>query len=108
MTSLSPQKKHAVPPDMIEVLNPEGIAEPERLALARRVDNLSGKTVGLLDNSKPNFHRLLDKVDELLRRDYKIGKTVRIRKTSAGAPVRPDALKRLEGECDVVITGSCD
>ena len=102
------EKPAALRPGMIDVLNPLGEAEPEQLQIAQRVDKLGGKTVGLLDNAKPNFDLFLDKVEELLRRDQRVGKVVRFRKSNAGVPVGDEVLKQLESECDVVITGSCD
>lgn len=108
MTTPAVREKPALRPGMIEVLNPVGIAEPEQHQIAQRLDTLGGKTVALLDNAKPNFDLFLDKAEELLRRDYRIGKVLRFRKGNAGVPVDDDVLKRVESECDVVITGSCD
>jgi len=108
MTTPAVKEKPALRPGMIEVLNPLGEAEPEQHQIAQRLDKLGGKTIGLLDNSKPNFDLFLDRVEELLRRDHQVGRVHRFRKSNAGVPVGEEVLKRVEGECDAVVNGSCD
>lgn len=100
--------KQSLPRGWIEVFSPLGDREPKKLDIAQRVSDLSGKTVGLLDNKKPNFDLFLNAVDEFLCQNHHVGKVLRFRKPNAGTPVAPDILARLESECDAVVTGSGD
>ncbi len=91
---------------IIEVLDPTAQADEQKLKLATRLNDLNGKTLGMLDNSKPNFDLFLDRVEELLRQHYKIAKIVRAKKDGAGIPFKDIA--RFVSGCDAVITGMCD
>ena len=54
--------------------------------LARRtLDDLAGKTVGFIDNAKPNFNYLVDDLAELLVSRYGVAAVVKHRKRGAGA-----------------------
>ena len=45
--------------------------------------SLAGKTVGFIDNAKPNFHVLVDELGELLVAKYGVARVVKRRKPSA-------------------------
>lgn len=75
---------------------------------ARSIDNLRGKVVGFIDNSKPNFHHLIDDLGELLVERYGVASIVRHRKRSASIPAPPPVYSDVREKCDLVITGSGD
>lgn len=79
-------------------------AQHGRLAL----DSLAGKTVGFIDNAKPNFTLLADDLGELLVSRYGVAKVVRHKKRSSAMGAGDAALDRLAAECDAVIAGSGD
>ena len=70
--------------------------------------SLAGKTVGFIDNAKPNFGQLADDLGELLMSKYGVARIVKRRKPSASVPAKPEVIEELSAECDVVITGSGD
>jgi hypothetical protein len=70
--------------------------------------SLAGKTVGFIDNAKPNFNVLVDDLGELLMSKYGVARIVKRRKPSASIPARAEILAELSETCDVVITGSGD
>jgi hypothetical protein len=70
--------------------------------------SLAGKTVGFIDNAKPNFHVLVDDLGELLTSKYGVARVVKRRKPSASIPAKPEIVAELSDACDVVITGSGD
>ena len=84
-----------------EAQDAPGTAKP---ALA----SLAGKTVGFIDNAKPNFDVLVDELAELLRRKYGVARVVKRRKPSASVPAKRDVIDELSAACDVVVTGSGD
>ena len=73
-----------------------------------RLASLAGKTVGFIDNAKPNFDVLVDDLAELLRSKYGVARVVKRRKPSASVPARPEVIEELSAACDVVVTGSGD
>lgn len=75
-----------------------------RLAL----DTLAGKTVGFIDNAKPNFEPLADELAALLESRYGVARVVRHKKRSAAQGAGDAVLDRLAAECDAVIAGSGD
>jgi hypothetical protein len=75
--------------------------------LGRALDNLRGKTVGFIDNAKPNFQFLVDDLEAELTARFGV-KAVRKHRKPGQVPVDLQALKQLAQECDAVITGSGD
>jgi hypothetical protein len=72
------------------------------------LDTLKGKVIGFIDNSKPNFHFLVDDLAELLVERHGAASVVRHRKLSASIPA-PDAfIADVQRQCDLVVTGSGD
>ena len=74
----------------------------------RALEALAGKTIGFIDNSKPNFHFLADDLGELLMSRYGVAKVVKRAKRTASAGAPEAVLNELAEECDAVITGSGD
>jgi hypothetical protein len=72
------------------------------------LESLRGKTVGFIDNSKPNFHHLVDDLAELLVTEYGVANVVKRRKHSASIPAPEPVVADLVAQCDAVITGSGD
>ncbi|MBI2887805.1 MAG: hypothetical protein HYY02_11425 [Chloroflexi bacterium] len=93
---------------MIDLLDPTADAEPAHFSTAKRVESLSGKVVGLLDNGKSNFDHLLDDFEASIRAEYPTATILRRRKPSVSSPCPPDTMKELLEKCDIVITGLGD
>ena len=43
----------------------------------RTLDGLAGKTIGFIDNAKPNFNYLVDDLGELLKSRYKVAEVIK-------------------------------
>jgi len=90
----------------IQVLDP--IATPSNAPReVRTLDGLAGKTVGFIDNAKPNFNFLVDDLGDLLKSRYKVAEVLKHRKPGQ-VPVEESVLKEFAERCDAVITGSGD
>jgi len=72
------------------------------------LENLAGKVVGFIDNSKPNFCNLVDDLSELLMSKYGAKRVVKRKKTAASIPATQALIDELALECDLVIAGSGD
>ena len=75
--------------------------------IGRALDNLRGKTIGFIDNAKPNFQFLVEDLEAQLTTQYGV-KAVRKHRKPGQVPVKPEVLKQFVEECDAVITGSGD
>ncbi len=88
------------------ILDP--IAPPQHAARTQTVlDGLAGKTIGFIDNAKPNFQYLVEDLGELLISQYKVAAVLTHRKPGQ-VPVEESVLKDYVERCDAVITGSGD
>jgi len=72
------------------------------------LDKLAGKTIGFIDNSKPNFHYLVEDLSRVLTEKYGVKAVVTRRKRSASQGLAENALDDLVAQADAVITGSGD
>ena len=89
----------------IEVINPIAQRQVKGRKLAHRGSELHGKTVGLLDNSKPNADKFLEQVAELLKNQYN---GIRILPRRKMTRTEADCLPELLEECDAVVTAFAD
>ena len=92
----------------ITVLDPSAPFASEGLQQRRMPGTLKGKTVGFIDNSKPNFNFLADDMAKILTERYGVAGVVRHRKHSVSIPAAEDILKDVVERCDLVIAGSGD
>jgi hypothetical protein len=70
--------------------------------------DLRGRTVGFLDNTKPNFDRLAEGMGALLRERFGVSRVLHRRKANASTPAAREVLEALAKDCDLVLAGSAD
>jgi hypothetical protein len=88
------------------LLDPTGERRPVERASASRLPGLAGRTVALLDISKPRGDVFLDRFAELLAAR---GATVRrYTKPTFTKPAPADLRRRIAQDCDGVIEGLAD
>ena len=76
---------------------------------APRLDTLAGKTIGLLDISKPGGSFFLDRLEELLKTRYGVARIVREMKPTFSKPAPADVIARLMSvPCHAVIEALAD
>ena len=73
-----------------------------------KLDGLSGKVVGFIDNAKPNFNHLVDDLEDMLVGKYGVGAVIKRSKRGASMPAPDAVIAELAEQCDLVITGSGD
>ncbi len=95
-------------PSRIIVLDPT--APPRRLShdLALRPENLRGKTLGFLWNSKPNGNVLFGRLEDLLREKYEISGVMYRRKPTSSAPATEQVIDELAAAVDMAVVGLAD
>ncbi len=91
------------------LVNPRDETKRERLYAAPRLDTLAGKTIGLLDISKPGGSIFLDHLERLLKERYGVRQVVREIKPTYTKPAPIEVIDRLlRAECHGVIEALAD
>jgi len=92
------------------IMDPTGQAARMETAmqLATRPTELSGKTVGLLDNGKQNAGRFVDELGKVLVERYGVGSVVVRKKPVATVDAPQELLEDLHGAVDLVVIGVGD
>jgi len=76
---------------------------------AARLDTLEGKTIGLLDISKPGGGIFLDHIERLLREHHGVSQVVRVAKPTFTKPAPASVIDQLiAARCDAVIEALAD
>jgi hypothetical protein len=88
-------------PSDFEILDPTSEAVVEPGQRAARLDSLDGKRIGLYQNGKLNARELMDQVELLLRRRYRVAGIVR-GSYDAGRVMRDEEWEGVEG-CDAIL-----
>jgi len=92
------------------VLSPEGKAQTSaaKIAPVARFTSLQGKTIGVLDNSKPNADKLAERLAELLKERYGVANVITRRKLTAQQGAPKQYIEELAGQADFVLAGLGD
>ena len=94
---------------MMEILDPTvQPGEAATVAYAPRPDSLAGKRIGLIENTKFNSDRLLQKIGDVLRSEYGAAETRMWRKHNASVPAHREIIEELRQTCDVMVAGIGD
>jgi len=92
---------------MSTLVNPLDERSRDRQSPAPRLDGLEGKTLALLDISKPRGNEFLDRLAQILRARYGVAEFVRETKPTYTKPA-PEALLERLGFVDGVIEALAD
>jgi len=93
---------------MALIYDPTAVSFYEPKAGAHKVSSLAGKTIGFIDNAKPNFNLLVDDLAELLVSRYGVAVVLKRAKRGASMPAPDPVVNELAEQCVLVITGSGD
>ncbi len=89
------------------LVNPFNETERAQAKIAPRLDSLAGKTIGLLDISKPGGSFFLDHLEHLLKERFKVAQVVRKMKPTFTKPAPDSVIEELRA-CDAVIEALAD
>jgi hypothetical protein len=90
------------------VYDPRGTVEAEPRPISKRPDSLEGLRVGVLDNTKWNGRRFLEKTLALLQADEALSEVTYYKKESFSKNATPELIEQIAAESDVVITAIGD
>jgi hypothetical protein len=91
-----------------EILDPT--VEPRRqpLTYVPRPDSLKGKRIGLVENTKFNSDRLLQKIGDILKQEYGAAEARMWRKHNSSVPAHQEIIDDAKRTVDVVVAGIGD
>ena len=84
----------------IKLVSPVGQRAAAPVSLAPRLATLSGKSIGFIDNMKPNANLFVQYIEELMRVDYPDIRTQTVRKNFTSSKLIAD---QLEGKVDALV-----
>jgi hypothetical protein len=84
----------------VRIVNPVGQPAVARGALARRLDTLNGKSIGFIDNIKPNANLFIQYIEEMMRADYAGIATHAVRKNFTSSKL---IAHELEGKVEALV-----
>jgi hypothetical protein len=84
----------------VRIVNPLGEREKVQASLAPRLSTLAGKSIGYIDNIKPNAGLFLQYVEEMIRADYPGTTSHKVRKNFTSSKLIADSL---DGKVDALI-----
>jgi hypothetical protein len=93
---------------MIEILDPTVEVTAQPLKFVARPDSLAGKRIGLVENTKFNSDRLLQKIGNILVAEYGAAEARMWRKHNASVPAHEEIVQELKASCDVMVAGIGD
>ena len=86
--------------NIVKLVNPVGQRAVGRAVLARRLDTLSGKSIGFIDNIKPNANLFVQYIEEMIRSDYTGVETHTVRKNFTSSKL---IANELEGRVQALV-----
>ena len=93
---------------MIELLDPTTEAVAQSIAYTARPDSLEGKRVALIENTKFNSDRILEKIGQILKEEYGVRDVQMFRKKNASVPAHEEIIAEVKQSCDVMVAGVGD
>ena len=91
------------------LINPLNETQRESRHAAPKLATLSGKTIGLLDISKPGGSYFLDHVERLLKHNFGVANVVRAMKPTFTKPAPAAVIETLiNARCDAVLEALAD
>ncbi len=93
---------------MIEILDPTVEVATQPVKFVARPDSLAGQRVGLVENTKFNSDRLLQKIGDILVAEYGAAEARMWRKHNSSVPAHEEIVQELKASCDVMVAGIGD
>jgi hypothetical protein len=93
---------------MMEILDPTTEAATQTIAYAPRPTALDGKRVALIQNTKFNSDRLLEKIGNILKVEYGVADWRMYNKHNASVPAHAEIIEEVKKSADVMVAGVGD
>ena len=93
---------------MIQLLDPTTAAATQSVAWRPRPRSLEGQRVALIENTKFNSDRLLQKIGDVLIKEYGASEVRMWRKRNSSVPAHDEIIEEVRRTCDVMVAGIGD
>ncbi len=93
---------------MRELLDPTTEQPKQAISYAPRPQSLEGKRVALIENTKFNSDRLLQKIGDILVGEYGAASARMWRKRNASVPAHDEIIDEVRKSSDVMVAGIGD
>jgi hypothetical protein len=90
------------------VYDPRGVVRAERRELAPRVASPAGLRLGVLDNTKWNGWRVLERTAQLIGEQTPLASVTRYKKESFSVDATDELIARIAAENDLALVGIGD
>jgi hypothetical protein len=85
---------------LVKLVNPVGQRAAAAVTLAPRLATLNGKSIGFIDNMKPNANLFVQYIEEMIRAEYPDVRTQTVRKNYTSSRL---IANQLEGKVDCLV-----
>jgi len=92
----------------IEILDPTTAASPRPIEYAPRPGALAGKRVALIENTKFNSDKLLERIGNILKTEHGVAEWKMYRKHNASVPAHEEIIAAIKTSADVMVAGIGD
>jgi len=92
----------------MEILDPTTEAATQSIAYSPRPTALEGKRVALIQNTKFNSDRLLEKIGNILKAEYGVADWRMYNKHNASVPAHAEIIEEVKKSADVMVAGIGD
>jgi len=94
---------------MMEILDPTTeAAATQTIAYVPRPTALQGKRVALIQNTKYNSDRLLERIGNILKAEYGVSEWRMYNKHNASVPAHTEIIEEVKKSADVMVAGIGD
>jgi hypothetical protein len=90
------------------IYDPRGVVHAEHREIAQRVASTAGLRLGVLDNTKWNGWRVLERTAAILGEQTPFASVTRYKKESFSVNAEPELIARIVAENDVALVGIGD
>jgi hypothetical protein len=92
----------------VEILDPTVEPRQQPLTYVARPDSLRGKRIGLVENTKYNSDRLLQRIGDILVKEHGAASARMWRKRNSSVPAHDEIIDEARRGVDVVVAGVGD
>ena len=92
----------------MELLDPTVEQPAQAVDFAPRPKALAGKRVALIENTKYNSDKLLQRIGEILKAEYGASETRMFRKHNSSVPAHEEIIQEVRKTCDAIVAGVGD
>ncbi len=92
----------------MELLDPTVEATAQAVSFVPRPSALAGKRVALVENTKFNSDRLLEKIGDILKKEHGVAEWKLFHKHNSSVPAHAEIIEDVKRSCDVMVAGVGD